>query len=397
MRSAKEAVAYMKKVHTLVRYLEICDGNMQEGSFRCDANVSVRPKGAGRVRHARRDQEPQFVPLRRARDQLRGRAPDRAARGRRQGQAGNASVRSRPRRDALDAFEGRSERLPLFPGSGPAAAGDRRGDDRGGARPRCRSCPDEKAARFVPRARAFRIRRGRADGEPRTRGITTRPSSRSSVAQPKLAANWVMGELSGALNKDNLDVTQSRVDARGAGGPARAHRRQHDLGQDRQGSVRGDVDRGRKSADAIIEAQGPQADHRHVGDRAAIDEVMAKNPQQLADYRSGKDKLFGFFVGQVMKATRGKANPAQLNELLKQAGGTTRSAAGRASVDPGRPLVTTAAAADGRDSRRRFHPERRRRAAVHLVLPPGRLHRAPRARLRARAVAGRARTRLRRS
>ncbi len=80
MRSAKEAVAYMKKVHTLVRYLGICDGNMQEGSFRCDANVSVRPAGPGVARHARRDQEPELLPLRRARDQPRGRAPGRAAR-----------------------------------------------------------------------------------------------------------------------------------------------------------------------------------------------------------------------------------------------------------------------------------------------------------------------------
>ena len=92
MRSAKEAVAYMKKVHTLVRYLEICDGNMQEGSFRCDANVSVRKARRGEIRHARGDQEPQLLPLRRARHQLRGRAADRAHRVRRQGGAGDAPV-----------------------------------------------------------------------------------------------------------------------------------------------------------------------------------------------------------------------------------------------------------------------------------------------------------------
>ena len=100
MRSAKEAVAYMKKVHTLVRYLEICDGNMQEGSFRCDANVSVRPNGAGEVRHALRDQEPELVPLHREGDQLRGRAADRDPRGRRQDRPGNAPVRSGQGRDA---------------------------------------------------------------------------------------------------------------------------------------------------------------------------------------------------------------------------------------------------------------------------------------------------------
>ena len=93
MRSAKEAVAYLKKVHTLVRYLEICDGNMQEGSFRCDANVSVRRTRRREVRHARRDQERELVPLRREGHPLRGGAPDRHHRIRRQGAAGDAAVR----------------------------------------------------------------------------------------------------------------------------------------------------------------------------------------------------------------------------------------------------------------------------------------------------------------
>ncbi len=141
LRSAKEAVAYMKKVHTLVRYLEICDGNMQEGSFRCDANVSVRrarrrPKFGTRCR----DQERQLVPLRREGDQLRGRAPDRRARGRRQRRPGDAPVRLRQGRDALDALQGRGERLPLLPGPGPAAAGDRAPTSSRRCARRCRSC-----------------------------------------------------------------------------------------------------------------------------------------------------------------------------------------------------------------------------------------------------------------
>ena len=104
MRSAKEAVAYMKKIHTLVRYLEICDGNMQEGSFRCDANVSVRPKGQtefGTRAEIKNLNSFRFVETR---DQLRGRAPDRADRGRRQGGAGDAPLRPRQGRDALDAL-----------------------------------------------------------------------------------------------------------------------------------------------------------------------------------------------------------------------------------------------------------------------------------------------------
>ena len=136
-----------KALHALVRWIGICDGNMQEGSFRCDANVSVRRPG-GDARHALRDQEPQLVPLPRAGDRVRGAPADRADRGRRQGRAGDAALRSRPRRDALDAQQGRRAGLPLLPRPGPAAAGDRRRVDRRGASARCRSCRGELRARF---------------------------------------------------------------------------------------------------------------------------------------------------------------------------------------------------------------------------------------------------------
>ena len=135
--------------------------------------------------------------------------------------------------------------------------------------------------------------------------------------QPKLAANWVMGDLAGALNKENLDVTQSRVAADGLAGL---------LVRIADNTISGKIAKevfeamwteGR-SADAIIEAKGLKQITDTSAIEQAIDDVMAKNPGQLADYRSGKDKLFGFFVGQVMKATGGKANPAQLNELLKR-------------------------------------------------------------------------------
>ena len=133
----------------------------------------------------------------------------------------------------------------------------------------------------------------------------------------KLAANWVMGELSGALNKDGIEITQSRIDAqRLAGLLARI------VDETISGKIAKEVFEQMwaegKDADAIIEAKGL----KQITDTGAIekmiDEVMAANPKQLADYRSGKDKLFGFFVGQVMKVTGGKANPAQVNELLKK-------------------------------------------------------------------------------
>jgi aspartyl-tRNA(Asn)/glutamyl-tRNA(Gln) amidotransferase subunit B len=135
--------------------------------------------------------------------------------------------------------------------------------------------------------------------------------------QPKLAANWVMGELSGALNRDGLDVTQSRVGAEALAGL---------LARIADDTISGKIAKEvfeamwaeGAAADAIIEARGLRQITDTSAIEQAIDQVMAKNPQQLAEYRSGKDKLFGFFVGQVMKATQGKANPAAVNEILKK-------------------------------------------------------------------------------
>ena len=139
----------------------------------------------------------------------------------------------------------------------------------------------------------------------------------AGAGEPKLAANWVMGELSGFLNRDGLEIGAAPV---GADALAGLLRRITD------GTISGKLAKDvfeamwseRADADSIIAAKGL----RQITDTGAIEraiaEVMSANPAQLADYRSGKDKLFGFFVGQVMKATGGKANPAQVNELLKR-------------------------------------------------------------------------------
>jgi aspartyl-tRNA(Asn)/glutamyl-tRNA(Gln) amidotransferase subunit B len=136
-------------------------------------------------------------------------------------------------------------------------------------------------------------------------------------AEPKLAANWVMGELAAALNRDDLEVEDSRLSAEHLGGLIR---------RIADGTISGKLAKevfeamwaSGEQADAIIDAKGLRQITDTGAIERAIDEVMAKNPGQLKDYRAGKDKLFGFFVGQVMKATQGKANPAQLNELLKK-------------------------------------------------------------------------------
>ena len=140
MRSAKEAVAYMKKVHTLVRYLEICDGNMQEGSFRCDANVSVRRSGAQQFgTRAEIKNLNSFRFVERAINYEVARQIE-LHRVRRQGGAGDAPLRPGQGRDALHALQGRGQRLPLLPGPGPAAGRARCGLHRVRARRRCRSC-----------------------------------------------------------------------------------------------------------------------------------------------------------------------------------------------------------------------------------------------------------------
>jgi aspartyl-tRNA(Asn)/glutamyl-tRNA(Gln) amidotransferase subunit B len=135
--------------------------------------------------------------------------------------------------------------------------------------------------------------------------------------EAKLAANWVMGDLSGFLNRDNLEIAQSPVGAKRLAGLLKRI-----VDATISGKIAKEVFEamweGQSDADAIIDAKGL----RQITDTGAIEkviaEVMAANPAQLADYRSGKDKLFGFFVGQVMKATGGKANPAQVNELLRK-------------------------------------------------------------------------------
>ena len=156
-----------------------------------------------------------------------------------------------------------------------------------------------------------------AGGLLRGSGQTTGRRQGATKEQAKLAANWVAGSLAAALNEHNLEITESRIDARRfAGLLARI------VDNTISGKIAKDVFEAMwaegKDADAIIESKGLKQITDTGAIEKAIDEVMAKNPGQLADYRSGKDKLFGFFVGQVMKATGGKANPAQLNELLKK-------------------------------------------------------------------------------
>ena len=314
MRSAREAIAYMKKVHTLVRYLGICDGNMQEGSFRCDANVSVRRRGAeqfGTRAEIKNLNSFRFVEKAinfeverqieliesggKVVQETRLYDPDKGE---------TRSMRSKEAANDYRYFPD-PDLLPVLLEPAFIEA----------VRATLPELPDDKAARFV---RDY----GLSDYDA---GVLT--ASRELAAfyedvlrrvgsDPKLCANWVMGDFSAFLNRDNLEVGAAKVDAVHLAGLVLRIVDATISGKIAKEIFEAMWESG-ASADAVIEQQGLRQITDTGAIEAAIDEVMARNPGQLADYRSGKDKLFGFFVGQVMKATGGKANPAQLNELLK--------------------------------------------------------------------------------
>ncbi len=210
MRSAKEAVAYMKKVHTLVRYLEICDGNMQEGSFRCDANVSVRPRGSekfGTRAEIKNLNSFRFVEkainfeVARQIELLEG--------------GGKVVQETRlydsdKRRDALDALEGRSERLSLFPRPGSVAGGDRTGPSSTRSARRCRSCRTQKAAALRREHGLSAYDAGVLTASRELGGYYEAVVTRSGAGSRSWRPTWVMGELSGLLNRDGLDIAPAR-------------------------------------------------------------------------------------------------------------------------------------------------------------------------------------------
>ncbi len=315
LRSAKEAVAYMKKVHTLVRYLEICDGNMQEGSFRCDANVSVRRVGTEKFgtraeiknlnsfrfveRAINYEVERQIELLEaggKVRQETRLYDPDKGE---------TRSMRSKEEANDYRYFPD-PDLLPVQLDAAFIAA----------VRATLPELPDQKAARFVAQYALSAYDAGVLTAS-REYADFYEHVVREVPGQPKLAANMVTGDLAAALNRENLDISASKISAQRLGGLLKRVADQTISGKLAKEVFEAMWDDG-TSADAVIETKGL----RQITDSSAIerviDEVLAKSPGQLADYRSGKDKLFGFFVGQVMKATGGKANPAQLNELLRK-------------------------------------------------------------------------------
>jgi aspartyl-tRNA(Asn)/glutamyl-tRNA(Gln) amidotransferase subunit B len=334
LRSAQEAGAYMRKIHALVRYLGICDGNMQEGSFRCDANVSVRragdPKLGTRTElknlnsfrfvekaiEIERDRQIELIEGGgKVKQETRLFDPDREE--------------TRPMRSKEEANDYRYFPDPdLLPVVVDEATIER-------VRAALPELPDAKRERFVA-----------AFGLPDYDALVLTADKRladyfESVASfpntnPKVAANWVMGELTSALNRDGLDVDKARMTPetlatildRLTSGKINAPQAKtlfQSLWDSGALSVDAVAIPGGVSSHAIagtVDARIKELGLEQISDSGAIDkivaEVIAANPTQVEQFRAGKQQVLGFLVGQVMKASKGKANPQQVNEALRR-------------------------------------------------------------------------------
>ena len=318
LRSAGEAVAYMKKIHSIVRYLEICDGNMQEGSFRCDANVSVRPEGQkelGTRTELKNLNSFRFVEqainyeVERQIDVL---------------ESGNNVVQetrlydpdkneTRPMRSKEEANDYRYFPDPdLLPVEIDKSMIEKLKQD-------LPELPDKKYNRFISE---YGLSEYDCSYLTSSRELADyfEDTVRAANGEAKLSANWIMGELSARLNRDNKVITESPVTARMLG---KLTKRIKDatISSKIAKDVFDEMWNGKGDADLIIERQ----ELKQVTDAGTIeklvDEVIDESPAQVTQYQNSppekQAKLIGYFVGQVMKNSGGKANPQQVNELLK--------------------------------------------------------------------------------
>jgi len=315
MRSAKEAVTYAKKIHALVQYIDICDGNMQEGSFRCDANVSIRPMGQEELgTRAELKNINSFKFLERAINLEVERQQDIL-------EEGGSIVQETRLYDAVK-HETRSMRSKeeandyrYFPDPDllPVEITD---ELMASIKADLPELPVEKKARFIAElglseydADVLTSQKSLADYFE----ITLKGNEKIA----KLCANWVMGELSAALNKTQLEIDNSPVSAQDLSQLIKR------IGDDTiSGKIAKDVFKamweGEGSADSIIESRGLKQMTDTSAIEAIVDGIIANNAPQVEQFKSGNEKILGFFVGQAMKASQGKANPKLLNELLRK-------------------------------------------------------------------------------
>jgi aspartyl-tRNA(Asn)/glutamyl-tRNA(Gln) amidotransferase subunit B len=313
LRSAKEAVAYMRKIHMLVRYLGISDGNMQEGSFRCDANVSIRPRGQetlGTRTELKNLNSFRFVEkaINYEIERQKGVLEDGGSIVQETRLYDSDLDETRPMRSKEEANDYRyfpdPDLLPVVIDEAFIRS----------VRETLPELPDAKRQRFVAQ---YELGQGDAEILTKSRALADYFEATASKSDPKLAANWILGDLAAALNRDGLDIDHCRLN------PDRLAGLLIRLADNTiSGKIAKDVFEamwaGEGSADEIIEARGLRQITDSLAIEAAVDAVIAAHPGQSAEYRAGKDKVLGFLVGQVMKNTQGKANPAEVNRILKR-------------------------------------------------------------------------------
>ena len=314
LSSPEEAVAYLKKIHSIIRYLEISDGNMAEGSMRCDANVSLRKKGSkelGTRTETKNVNSFKFVEkaiqheIRRQMKVLES--------GKRVTQEtrlyDSQLDETRPMRSKEFANDYRyfpePDLLPVVLDEGFIKS----------IKDLMPELSEEKEKRFIREYKLSDYDANVLSVDPNLSNFFEEVVVRSR--NPKLAANWIMGELSAFLNKENLSILETKVDSINLGNL---------LSRIEDSTISGKIAKevfeemwnSEKSPDEIIEEKGLKQVTDSSEIEKIINQVLEQNQSQLEQYKSGKEKLFGFFVGQVMKASRGKANPEQVNKLLEE-------------------------------------------------------------------------------
>jgi aspartyl-tRNA(Asn)/glutamyl-tRNA(Gln) amidotransferase subunit B len=315
MRSSGEAVAYAKTLHALVRWIGICDGNMQEGSFRCDANVSVRPEGEAKL--GTRCEIKNLNSFRFLEQAIEFEIKRQVAL-----IEDGGTVVQETRLFDPDRHETRSMRSKedaqdyrYFPDPDlPPLVIDDAWIER--VRSEMPELPEAMKARFESQY-GLTAYDARALTASRELAAFYEATANALPSGAKLAANWVMGEVAAALNKADLDILDSRVSAARLAGL---------LTRVADGTISGKIAKdvfdamwaGEGDADSIVAAKGLTqiSDASEIG--RIVDGVIAANPAIVAEFRAGKEKAFNSLVGKAMQATRGKANPAQVNAVLKK-------------------------------------------------------------------------------
>ena len=313
LRSLEEVNAYIKKIRSIMRYLGTCDGNMQEGSLRADVNVSVRKKGQkefGTRCEIKNVNSIKFMQM--AIDYEANRQVDVIEEGGTIDQETRLfDIKKNETRSMRSKEDAHDYRYFPDPDLLPLELSDKFIND---LKKNIPELPDEKKKRFIEKFKLSPYEANILVSDIETSKYFEEVIEKSDV---KLSTNWITGELFALLNEKNLEISQSPITAKNLSKL---------INLIKDGTISGKIaksvfeimaDEG-KDPQIIVEEKGlkQQSDPKEIEN--LIDKVITNNPDKVKEYKSGKDKLFGFFVGQVMKVSGGKANPQLVNEILKK-------------------------------------------------------------------------------